>query len=384
VIYGQLVSTIDAFATDSVTTSSLRTRISTFTLYYVYLAIAIFTFIYIATVGFYYSGERIARSLRRAYIRAIIRQNMAFFDVLGTGEVTTRIVSDMSIIQEAITSKVSVSLTAIGTFGAAVIIAYVYLWKSALILSPTFVVMIVTGIFGGAYSVRYHKLSMAIYSRGSSTAEEAIASPRHVSAFGIQSYLTNKYRGILHEAEKSGTRAGNSVSLLIAWSNAMPCLVYALSFWVGSIFLVRGETTVASITTITLAIAIGAFAVIRIVPSLQALTTSIASASSIFDAIARRSPQDPLSTGGTKMHGIMGDLEFKDVSLVYPSRDDVLVLDRVRFSVPARKTTAIVGASGCGKSSIVGLLERFYDPVQGIISESYESGMQRTEILIAK
>ena len=84
------------------------------------------------------------------------------------------------------------------------------------------------------------------------------------------------------------------------------------------------------------------------------------------------------------MHGIMGDLEFKDVSLVYPSRDDVLVLDRVRFSVPARKTTAIVGASGCGKSSIVGLLERFYDPVQGIISESYESGMQRTEILIAK
>lgn len=369
VIYGQLVGTFDGFASGLVTADHLRSRISTFTLYYVYLAIGIFAFIYIATVGYYYCGDRIARSLRRAYLKATLRQNIAFFDLLGTGEVTTCIVSDMSIIQEAVTSKISVALTAIGTFAAAVIISFVYIWKSALILSPTFVIMIVTGIVGGAYSVRHHKRAMAIHNLGSSIAEEAIASPRHVSAFGIQDYLAQKYSKLLHQAEDSGAKAGNSIALLIAWSNAMPCLVYALSFWVGSIFLGRGETNVSAIVTATLAIAIGAFAVIRVVPSVQALTTSIASASSIFDAIDRQSPQDPFSSSGAILPDTEGEIRFSAVSLVYPSRDDAIVLNNLSFEVPARKTTAIVGASGCGKSSIVGLVERFYEPVNGAISE---------------
>lgn len=227
-----------------------------------------FAFIYVATVGFYYSGERIVSNLRKAYLSAIIRQNLAFFDTLGAGEVTTRIASDMAIIQEAIISKVSLSLTAIGTFAAAIIIAFIYIWKSALILSPIFLVMVVAGVIAGGYSVQHHKLSMEISDSGSGVAEEAVASPRHVSAFGIQEFLAEEYLDYLREAEKSGVKAGNSVALLIAWSNAMPCLVYALSFWVGSIYLVRGETTVSSIATITLAIAIGAFAVVRVVPSI--------------------------------------------------------------------------------------------------------------------
>lgn len=184
-----------------------------------------FAFIYVATVGFYYSGERIARNLRKAHLSAIIRQNLAFFDTLGAGEVTNRIASDMAIIQEAITSKVSLSLTAIGTFAAAIIIAFIYVWKSALILSPVFVVMVVAGVIAGGYSVQHHKLSIEISERGSRVAEEAVAFPRHVSAFGIQEFLAMKYLGYQREAEQSGVKAGNSVALLIAWSNAMPCLV---------------------------------------------------------------------------------------------------------------------------------------------------------------
>jgi ATP-binding cassette subfamily B (MDR/TAP) protein 1 len=105
VIYGLLVSIYNGFEDGSVSASELRDKVSTFSLYYVYLSIALFFLTYVATVGYYYSGERIARRVRTAYLSAIMRQNMAFFDLVGSGEITNRIVSDMGTVQEAITAS---------------------------------------------------------------------------------------------------------------------------------------------------------------------------------------------------------------------------------------------------------------------------------------
>lgn len=84
-----------------------------------------FFFIYITTVGFYYVGERVVMRLRYAYLRTILRQNIAFFDTLGAGDVTTRITSNMNLIQEGITSKVSMGLIAVATFCSAYTITYI-------------------------------------------------------------------------------------------------------------------------------------------------------------------------------------------------------------------------------------------------------------------
>lgn len=174
-------------------------------------------------------------------------------------------------------------------------------------------------------------------------------------------------------AGRSSSRALYAVTAMIAWSNAVPCLVYALSFWAGSIFLVRGETSVSAIATTTLAIVISAFAIIRISPSLQALTSSVASSSKVLETIARRSSQDPFSSRGKKLQGGMGDVHLHGVDLVYPSRDNVSVLDDVTICCPSMKTTAIVGTSGCGKSSIIDLIQRFYQPTGGRIGECISS-----------
>ncbi|PYI04582.1 multidrug resistance protein 3 [Aspergillus sclerotiicarbonarius CBS 121057] len=125
VIYSRLVSSFQSFEIGQDGSSALSHNVSKFSLYYVYLAIGEFVLIYITTVGFYYSGERITRNLRRAYLGAIIRQNIAFFDTLSPGEITTRITSDMNVIQEGITSKISLFLTALATFLSAIIISFV-------------------------------------------------------------------------------------------------------------------------------------------------------------------------------------------------------------------------------------------------------------------
>lgn len=367
VIYGLLVAVYNGFEAGTVSAAELRSKIATFSLYYVYLSIGLFFLTYIATVGFYYSGERITRALRTAYFTAIIRQNIAFFDLLGPGEITSRIVSDMGTVQEAVTSKVSVLLTATATFCAAFVVAFVMYWKTALILSPFFVAMILTGSLGGAYTVKHHRGAMELYNQASGVAEEAISAIRHVTAFGIQRLLSARYLLVLDQAAKADRKAENMIAALIAWMNAMPCLIDALSFWAGSKFLVKGEMSVSELTTTTLAVTIGAFAITRIAPSAQALTSGVVIAGAVLKAIARQSPQDPLATDGEEPTDVVGDIQLDHVGLVYPSRKNVKILNNVSLTCAAMKKTAIVGSSGSGKSSILGLVERFYEPTSGTV-----------------
>lgn len=109
-------------------------------------------------------------------------------------------------------------------------------------------------------------------------------------------------------------------------------------------------------------------------PFLEAFATAQASASTIFHVIDRKSKINPLSPEGKIInHGIKGDIEFQDVDFCYPSRADVRVLSRFNLKVHAGQTVALIGHSGCGKSTIVQLLQRFYDPNYGkIFIDNYD------------
>lgn len=373
VIYGLLVRSFQNYSNDTTDGSdgsgNFSSSVSQFTLYYVYLGIAEFVFVYIATVGFYHSGERIIRKLRRTYLRAIIRQNMAFFDTLSAGEVTTHITSDMNVIQEGITSKISLMLTALATFLSSVVISFIEYWRLALILLSTSILLGGAEFIGGFFAVKYSRQGSASLGKGASVVEEALSSIRHVTAFGIQGAMSKRYRLYLDVAEKWGIKTRVAVSVMIGTMNAIPYLSYGLAFWQGSRYIVGGEMSASAVVTTTMATIIGAFAVGRVAPSAESFISSIAHAGTIMTSIGRRSPLDPFSPEGRRLLKVDGDIEFQGISLVYPSRPDIKVLKNVDLQFPANTTTALVGASGCGKSSILSLLERFYEPTRGSISK---------------
>ncbi|EFE35538.1 ABC multidrug transporter, putative [Trichophyton benhamiae CBS 112371] len=370
VIYGLLVGSFQRHAYEMEDSSRLSSSVSKFTLYYVYLGIAEFILIYIATVGFYYSGERITRNLRQAYLKAIIRQNIGFFDTLGPGEVTTRICGDMNVVQEGISSRISIFLTAIATFLSAIIISFLKNWKLALILLSTSILLGGAEFVGAAFALKYSRENSASLAKGASAAEETFSSIQHVSAFGIQAAMARRYQVYLNTAEKWGLKMRLSVSVMIGAVNALPYLTYALAFWQGSRYIVSGESTASAVVTIVLATIIGAFAVGRVAPSGEAFISSISHAGTILKAITRKSPLDPFSTEGHQLPKVQGNIELHNINLTYPSRQHVQVLNTVSMKFPANKTTALVGASGCGKSSIIGLIERFYEPTGGYISKT--------------
>ena len=98
------------------------------------------------------------------------------------------------------------------------------------------------------------------------------------------------------------------------------------------------------------------------------ITKAATAAAELFETIDRTSSIDPMSTSGVQPDDCVGNIELQDVAFSYPSRPDSQVLNGLSLSIPAGKTTALVGASGSGKSTIVALLERWYDQASGTIT----------------
>jgi len=94
---------------------------------------------------------------------------------------------------------------------------------------------------------------------------------------------------------------------------------------------------------------------------------SLESAKNIYDVLDRKPQIDVYSKAGDKFDDVQGEIEFKDICFRYPTRPENAVLRGIDFKVEKGKTVALVGASGCGKSTSVQLIERFYDPTSGQI-----------------
>ncbi|KAI4154308.1 MAG: hypothetical protein L6R39_001412 [Caloplaca ligustica] len=365
VIFGQLAGTFQNYFVGLSSHSDFTSTLATYTLYFVYLAIGEFVLIYVCTVGFIYTGEHIKQKIREQYLAAILRQNIAFFDKLGAGEITTRITADTNLVQDGISEKVGLTLTAVATFFTAFIIAFIKYWKLTLILSST--VFAIVAIMGGGsrFIIKFNKQSLESYALGGTVAEEVISSIRNATAFSTQDKLARQYDKHLTEAERWGLKLKVALAIMIGGMMSIIYLNYALSFWQGSRYVVSGEMTLSSVLTIMLAIMIGAFSLGNVAPNAQAFTTSVAAAGKIFSTIDRVSPLDPKTEEGIKLDHVKGTVELRNIKHIYPSRAEVVVMEDVNLVVPAGKTTALVGASGSGKSTIVGLVERFYDPVGG-------------------
>ena len=134
----------------------------------------------------------------------------------------------------------------------------------------------------------------------------------------------------------------------------------------GSRFLVAGEMSVSEVIVVVMTIMLGAFSITNISPNIQAFTTAISAAGKIYSTIDRSSPMDPSAKTGQMLDHVEGMLEMKHVRHIYPSRPEVVVMSD--FGSCFRPgTTALVGMSGSGKSTVIQLLEMFYLPVHGQI-----------------
>lgn len=365
VIFGSLQGTFAGFFNGTKTYDEFMSGMTDLVLIFVYLGIAEFVTTYVATVVYIYTGEHITGKIREHYLESCLRQNIGFFDNLGSGEVVTRITADTNLIQDGISEKISLTLAALASFFAAFIIGFVMYWKLTLILISVVVAIVCIMGSGAQFIVKYSKLNINSYALGGTVAEETLSSVRNAVAFGTQDRLAKLYDAHLVKAEFYGIRLKSAIAIMIGFLMLVLNWSYGLAFWMGSRYLVEGVIPLQKVLTIAMAVMIGSFALGNVTPNVQAFTTALGAAAKIYTTIDRASVLDSSSTDGEKLEKVDGSIRLENVKMVYPSRPDVVVMDGVTLEIPAGKTTALVGASGSGKSTIVGLIERFYTPVQG-------------------
>jgi len=142
---------------------------------------------------------------------------------------------------------------------------------------------------------------------------------------------------------------------------------YALAFSFGTTLINEGHANAGAVINVFLAILIGSFSLALLAPEMQAVTHGRGAAAKLYQAIDRIPDIDSSDPGGLKPKKVEGHITFENVKFNYPSRPDVAVVKDLSISFPAGKTAALVGASGSGKSTVVALVERFYDPLSGVV-----------------
>lgn len=208
--------------------------------------------------------------------------------------------------------------------------------------------------------------STDLYSSTASFAEEAISSLRHVAAYGLQAKFVRKYEASLTPAINAEFKAKYLMGLFIGGLMGMMLSAFALAGWAGSRFLDAGVITISQIVTVMFASMIASVSFGQVAPHLQAFAAAGAAVNHIAATIDRQPASvHPDSGQGVILDQLRGHIEFQNMMLVFPGRISHNVLDDVNLDIPAGQTTAIIGASGSGKSSLLYLLQRFYLPVRG-------------------
>lgn len=372
IVFGQLQNSFQGYSNgiddgQSLTYSDFTNQITKFVFYFIYLALGQFVASFICTVGFIYTGEHITAKIREHYLASCLRQNIGFFDNLGAGEVTTRITAETSLIQDGISEKVSLTIAAIATFITSYVVGFVMYWKLTLILSSCVFALFLTTSIGSSFMLKNNTVSLDAYAQGGSLAEEVISSIRNAIAFGTQDRLAKKYGTYLDKGAKYGYKMQKSMACMSATMWLILYLTYSLAFWQGSSYVLDEIIPLSKLLIVVFSIIVGSFSLVNVMPHIQAFTTAIAAVGNIANTINRPSPIDPMKDKGERLDHVKGNLYFKNVQHIYPSRPEMIVMENVSLRIPAGKTTALVGASGSGKSTFISLIERFYEPVGGTI-----------------
>ncbi|XP_027160871.1 ABC transporter B family member 2-like [Coffea eugenioides] len=285
-----------------------------------------------------HASQRQVSRLRLAFLRAVLRQEMGAFDTdLSSAKVITGITDHMRIIQDAIGEKVR-------------IFKFAPTSSSSFVLSPS--LMASTNERGGGGGDK----KLVIDTIQIKTVYAFVGENRAIKS--LSKCLEKQL--ILSKQEALIKGAGTGMFQTVTFTS------WALIVWVGAVVVVNKRSTGGDVIAAVMSILFGAISLTYAAPDMQIFNQAKAAGKEVFQVIQRKSAINSDSKGKI-LEAIDGNIDLRNIYFAYPSRQEKVILQGFSFSIPAGKVVALVGSSGCGKSTIISLLARFYDPEKGDI-----------------
>nr|XP_022903313.1 ATP-binding cassette sub-family B member 8, mitochondrial [Onthophagus taurus]XP_022903314.1 ATP-binding cassette sub-family B member 8, mitochondrial [Onthophagus taurus]XP_022903315.1 ATP-binding cassette sub-family B member 8, mitochondrial [Onthophagus taurus] len=367
-LIGQMIDVVNRFNSELKDGDSFmeEIKVPALKLIGMYLGQSVFTFFYIYMLS--NLGEKIAYHMKNDLFASIIQQDIAFFDEQRTGEIINRLTTDIqefkSSFKQTISSGLRATTQIIGCSISLFLISPQMTFFTLLFVPS----VVVVGTIFGAMLRKVSRRAQGQIEKTTAVADEAIANIRTVRAFAMEDQEIELFDEETCLAMQLNQKLGLGIGLFQAGTNLFLNGMVLSTLCMGGYLLSTAQLSGGDLM---------AFLV-----SSQTIQRSLGQMSLLFGAVIRGTaagarvfeyidlePKLPLYGGETiPSQSLKGEIEFKNVTFVYPSRPEQIILNKFNLKIRPGSTVALVGASGSGKSTVVALIERFYDVNSGSIS----------------
>ncbi|KAK9268557.1 hypothetical protein L1049_000311 [Liquidambar formosana] len=315
--------------------------------------------------------------MRMKYLKSVLRQEVSFFDTQAadtsvTYQVVSTISSDANSILVAMGEKIPDCLAYMSSFIFCLIFGFIQSWRLSLAVLPFTFMFVFPALAFGKLMVDLGMKMIESYGVAGGIAEQAISSIRTIYSYVGERKTLDRFSGALQNTMELGIKQGFAKGLMMG-SMSIIYVSWAFQAWVGTYLVTEkgekgGAVFVAGIVSL-----MGGLNILSALPNLTSISEATSTASRIFEMIDRNPIIDSEDRIGKALSYVRGEIEFQGIDFSYPSRPDTPILQGLNLKVPAGKTVGLVGGSGSGKSTVISLLQRFYDPIEGeILLDGYK------------
>lgn len=320
--------------------------------------------------NFAYMGEYLTKRVREMMLSKILTFEIGWFDQdeHSSGTICSRLAKDANVVRSLVGDRMALIVQTISAVTIAFTMGLVIAWRLALVMIAVQPLVIMCFYTRRVLLKNMSNKSIKAQEQSSKLAAEAVSNLRTITAFSSQErilkMLENAQEGPRRESIKQSWYAG----IGLGCSQSLTTCSWALDFWYGGKLIAKGQTTAKALfETFMILISTG-----RVIADAGSMTSDLAKGSeavgSVFDVLDRFTKIEPDDPEGYKPNKLTGRIEINSVDFAYPSRAEVMIFRGFSIVLEAGKSTALVGQSGSGKSTIIGLIERFYDPIKGTVS----------------
>ena len=317
------------------------------------------------------AGERVVARLRADLFARLMEQDIAFFDERKTGELTNRLASDTTVLQNTVSVNISMALR----FVVSILGGVGFLLYTSPRLTLVMLAIVPPVALGAvAYGKRVRKLSRDVQdalAKSSEVAEEALSGIRTVRAFAAEPGEVKRYAGAVMGSFDLAKQRARMAAAFMGVASFAAYAAAAAVLWYGGVLVTEGRGTPDGLTTGGLtSFLVYTLLVAFSLGGLSDLWADFMKASGAAERIFElmdRAPAIPPS-GGVELAEVKGRVAMSGVAFAYPSRREAPVLKGIDLAMSPGEVVAIVGPSGAGKSTLAALLTRLYDPDAGSIS----------------
>ncbi|KAM0987959.1 hypothetical protein ACFX13_012191 [Malus domestica] len=286
----------------------------------------------------------------------------------SSGAIGATLSADVAYLRGLVGDALGFLVQNLATAIAGLHIAFVANWQLALKIIVLLPLLGVNGYFQFKFTKGSSANARRMYEEASQVANDAVGSIRTIASFCAEEKVVELYQRKCEGLIKTGIRQSLISGIGFGLSLFLQFSVFACIFYAGSRLVAEGKTTFADVFRVFFALTIATVGISQSDSLAPDISKGKSAVASIFAILDRKSKIDSGDNSGTTIENLKGEIELCHVSFKYPTRPDVPIFKDLCLTIHHGKTVALVGESGSGKSTVVSLLQRFYDPDLGHIT----------------